>query len=142
MSFARLFRQIVQNNPPIIHLDLSGNNNYSDDNEENAGEIILEALVNSQISSIQNLQLGNNKEWFNNGNDANEGVVDMLVEVISKQSSCLQTLNLFLNEFSGVSTEKIVSKIADCGVCGTLEELNFELHAACFDSDESVRKLA
>ena len=69
-------------------------------------------------------------------------MVDLLVEVISKQSSCLQVLNLFLNEFSGVGTEKIFSKIADCGVCATLKELNFELYAACFDSDESVRKLA
>ena len=64
----------------------------------------------------------------------------MLGEVISNQTSCLQILQLGCNNFSSVNTEKLLTKIAECGVCSTLKKLN--LDSANFDSDESVRKLA
>ena len=48
----------------------------------------------------------------------------MLTEVISNQTSSLQILNLDNNSFSDSSTEKILKKIAWCGVCSTLKELS------------------
>ena len=65
----------------------------------------------------------------------------MMAEVISKQTSCLQILNLGGNNLSSVGTEKLLTRIAECGVCSTLKELNL-VESANFDSDESVRKLA
>ena len=65
----------------------------------------------------------------------------MLTEVISKQTSSLQNLHLAYNFFSSASTEKLLTKIADCGLSSTLKELNI-IHSANFDSDKSVRKFA
>ena len=65
----------------------------------------------------------------------------MLTEVISNQTSCLQILDLRNNSFSSVSTEKLLTTIAECGVCSTLKKLNLKF-SANFESDESVRKLA
>ena len=65
----------------------------------------------------------------------------MLAEVISNMTSSLQRLTLDYNEFSSVSFEKLVTKIAECGVCSTLKVL--DLHrSANFDSDESIKKFA
>ena len=65
----------------------------------------------------------------------------MLTEVISNQTSSLKTLNLNSNDYSSVSTEKILTRIAECGVCSTLKVLNLQ-KSTNLDSDESVRKLA
>ena len=65
----------------------------------------------------------------------------MLTEVISNMKSSLQILQLSQNTFSSVSFEKLVIKIAECGVCSTLQELKL-YDSANFDSDESVRKFA
>ena len=64
----------------------------------------------------------------------------MLTEVISKQTSSLQVLNPSRNLFKSVSAEKLLTIIAECGVCSTLKEIL--LSQANFDSIESVRKLA
>ena len=65
----------------------------------------------------------------------------MLSEVISKQTSSLQQLRLNENHFSSASFEKLVTKIAESGVCITLQVI--ELYKSTnFDSDESVRKFA
>ena len=58
-----LFRQIIQNNPPLEYLDFS---KYSDkeDKTENIGEFILETILNSRISSIKHLDLSLNSSWF------------------------------------------------------------------------------
>ena len=56
------------------------------DCNESVGEIILETLLNSSISTIQHLNLSNNRSWFkytNTGEDR-KGVIDILTEVISK----------------------------------------------------------
>ena len=82
MNVAGLFREIIQNNPPLTHLNLK---EFSYDGSGNAGEIILEALHSSSISTIQNLNLGLNKSWFKNGVTAREGAVEMLAEFISNQ---------------------------------------------------------
>ena len=65
----------------------------------------------------------------------------MLTQLISNQTSSLQILNLNSNYFSEVNTEKLLSRIAECGVCSTLKELNL-WESANLDSDESLRKLA
>ena len=48
ISLASLFRDIIQNNPPITHLNL---HEFSHDKDQNgsSGEIILEALLNTSI---------------------------------------------------------------------------------------------
>ena len=63
LSLASLFRQIIQHNPPIEVLDMeefSINKDYN----ENIGELILEALLTSNIDSIVNLNLKSNRSWF------------------------------------------------------------------------------
>ena len=56
-------------------------------------------------------------------------------------SSSLQELGLMDANFSSESFEKLITKIAECGVCSVLKTL--ELRAAAnFDSDVSVRKFA
>ena len=65
----------------------------------------------------------------------------MLAEIISNQASCLHTLNLNENCFSSLQTEKLLTRIAECGVCRNLEELGLE-SSTNFDLDESVRKFA
>ena len=119
MSLACLLRDIIQNNPPLTHLNLDEFRCNKDGNES-AGEIILEALLNSSISTIQHLDLGRNSSWFNHDETDREGAVEMLTEVISKMTSSLQKLDLRRNFFSSVSFEKLVTKIAELGVCSTL----------------------
>ena len=65
----------------------------------------------------------------------------MLTEIISNQTSFLQTLYLDGNYFSSVSTEKLLTRIAECGVCSTLQELLLR-SVVNFGSDESYKKLA
>ena len=65
----------------------------------------------------------------------------MLADIISNQKSSLQTLNLNENCFSSVQTEKLLTRIEECGVWRNLKELGLAL-SANFDSDESVRKFA
>ena len=65
----------------------------------------------------------------------------MLTEVISNMTSSLQKLNLSWNGFSSVNFEKLVTKIAECSVCSTLQELILDW-STNFDSDKSVRKFA
>ena len=54
----------------------------------------------------------------------------MLTEVISKQTSSLQILNLSsIRHFSDFGTSKLLKGIAECGVCSTLKELNLDTSA-------------
>ena len=55
---------------------------FSGDNDvnENIGEVVLEALLTSNINSIVDLNLEDNKSWFKHNSNA-----DLLAEVISKQ---------------------------------------------------------
>ena len=50
INLAGLFREIIQNNPPLTHLDLKSFNGHYDDNKDknvSEGEIIMESLANS-----------------------------------------------------------------------------------------------
>ena len=85
MSAAGLIQEIIQNNPPLTHINLKCFSHNRDGNE-NAGEIILESLISSSISTIQNLSLGLNESWFKNGDTDREGAVEMLADVISDQA--------------------------------------------------------
>ena len=123
---ASLIREVIQNNPPLTHLNLEEFSQDKDGNES-AGEIILESLLNSSICTIQHLNIGGNFSWFKKSKiEDREGATEMLMEVISNQTSQLQILNLYCNGLSMVSTNKLLTKIAECGVCSTLEELNLE----------------
>ena len=51
MSLGGLIREIIQNNPPLTHLNLAAFS-LANDGNESAGEIILEALLNSSITTI------------------------------------------------------------------------------------------
>ena len=118
-----LLKEIIQKNPPLTHLNLS---NFCDDKDgdQSSGQIILEALFNSSICTIQDLNLSHNSSWFNkvNTGEDREGALEMLTEVISNQSPNLQILNLGKNSYSSVNTEKLLTGIAECGICSTLKE--------------------
>ena len=93
MSVACLIQEIIKNNPPLTHLNLEGSRHDNDGNES-AGTIIMEALLNSSISTIENLRLNGNSSWFNYGytdrEREREGAIEMLTEVIGNMSSSLQ----------------------------------------------------
>ena len=65
----------------------------------------------------------------------------MLTEVISKQTSSLEVLNLSENRFSSASTEKLLTRIGECGVLSTLKILDL-YYGVDFESMESVKKFA
>ena len=56
LSIVSLFRQIIQNSPPIQVLNLQ---KFSHDRDRNAniGELVLEAILSSNINSITDLNL-------------------------------------------------------------------------------------
>ena len=92
------------------------------DTRESASEIILEALVNSSISTIQHLNLSQNRSWFIDSSTRQDrlGVFEMLSIVIENQKQYLQILNLESNYFSRIGSEILLTSIADCGVLATL----------------------
>ena len=100
MRVAGIFQGITQKNPPLTHLNLEKFSSDKYFENRNAGDIIIEALLNSSICSIYYLNLGDNKSWFNNskGSSRNEAVIK-LAEIISKQTSSLQILDLNQNYF-------------------------------------------
>ena len=71
-----LFRHIIQNNPQIKALNMSS---FSGERWTN-GELVLESLLSSSIDSITDLNLSENRAWFNPVG------VDLLAELISKQA--------------------------------------------------------
>ena len=87
LSMVSLFRQIIQNSPPIEGLDMIYFSQGRDDNE-NIGELVLESLLSSRIDSVKDLNLGANSSWFKHPENAN-----LLAELISKQAG-LQHIRL------------------------------------------------
>ena len=75
------------------------------------GELILEALLSSNIESITELNLSSNDSWFMKGRQGN---IDLLTELITKEAG-LQHLNLGGNRFSSNATLAILTSIADFG---------------------------
>jgi len=61
------------------------------DFSENIGELVLEILLSSNINSIADLNLSENYSWFHNPEteEEREGNVDLLAELISKQTGLL-----------------------------------------------------
>ena len=104
LSMVSLLRQIVQSNPPIQVLNMNAIS-QSNDKDVNMGELILEALLNSNIQSITDLNFSYNRSWFKRYDTQEDraGIVELLAEIIYRQSS-LQHLNLFLNYFSSNAT--------------------------------------
>ena len=114
------------------------------DVNESVGEAILEALCNSNIFTIQHLNLAANNSWFSHPQtkEEREGTVDLLVEIISRQIDCPNILNLGANLFSSSATEKLLTLIAArvARDCHAPRQIN--LSHANFESDQSVEKLA
>ena len=107
LSIANLFRQIIQHNPPIEVLSMARFSFLSYNDEKNIGELVLEALVTSNIDTIVDLNLRQNIQWFER-----PGNISLLVEVITKQT-VIQQIDLHWNCFSIVATYKILTSIAD-----------------------------
>ena len=63
LSLVSLFRQNIQNSPPIEVLNMSGFSGNSD-KVENICELVLESLLSSNIDSVTNLNLSYNQSWF------------------------------------------------------------------------------
>ena len=82
-----LFRQIIQQNPPLQSLSITSFGPMIEINENN-GELILEILLNSNIESITNLNLGSNSSWFMHisvlTREEKTKNVDLLTELIVK----------------------------------------------------------
>ena len=79
-----LFRQIILSNPPIQVLNM---NRFSGNTDVNVGELVLEALLNSKILSIQDLNLDCNYYWFKHpSTEERSENVDLLAELITKQA--------------------------------------------------------
>ena len=83
LSIVSLFKQIIQQNPPIQILNMklfSGNS----DREENICESILETLLNSNTDYITDLNLNDNLSWFWNLDTKEErpSNVELLTELI------------------------------------------------------------
>ena len=62
MQFARLFRQITQQNPPLEELFICTFSESNDINE-NVGEFMLESILNSRIE-LKTLKITDNYSWF------------------------------------------------------------------------------
>ena len=63
MQLCGLFRQIIQQNPPLEVLSFEGHIKNNDRNED-IGEFILETILSSTIKSIKDLDLSGNSSWF------------------------------------------------------------------------------
>ena len=79
------------------------------DRDENIGEFVLETLLSSNIESITDLNLRDNRSWFNEESLSN---VSLLAELISKQTG-LQNISIGANYFSSNATYTILTRIAD-----------------------------
>ena len=63
LSMVNLFRQIIQNNPPIEVLNMWGFSS-NNDKDANISEHVLETLLCHNIYSFTELNLSNNESWF------------------------------------------------------------------------------
>ena len=82
LSMSSLFRQIIQQNPPLAILNMD---RFSDNNDrENIGEIVLEALLSYNINTITDLNFNDNSSWFNHPDTKEErsGNVTLLADLI------------------------------------------------------------
>ena len=79
LSLVSLFRQIIKNSPPIEVLNMWAFST-NEDKVENICELVLESLLSSNIDTITNLNLSNNKSWFNHPDTQQErsGNIDLL----------------------------------------------------------------
>ena len=113
-----------------------------EDRDENIGELVLETLLNSNINSIIDLNLGDNSSWFKHPDTEEErsSNVDLLAELISKQAG-LQRISLYENSFSSNATQTIVTRIADDMSTSTNLKTLY-LYEANFEANETVEKLA
>ena len=135
-----LFRQIIENSPTIKVLDMQ-RFDKDDSKDQNKGELILETLLISNINTIIDLNLCNNKNWFKQPIKKDERCsnIELLADLISKQSD-LQHLNLNENNLSSDATLTILTRIANLGTSSKLQTLN--LSHASFEADETVGKLS
>ena len=94
MSLVGLFRQIINNNPPVEVLNLNVFSGRHDRNENNS-ELVIESLLSSRIVSIKELDLSENSSWFKHPQTKEErsGNTALLAELITKQAG-LQQISL------------------------------------------------
>ena len=110
---ASLFRQIIENNPPIVTLYMNSFSFLNYQLVENIGELILEPLLSSNIDSITELSLARNFSWFKHPDSEQERAgLDLLAELISKQAG-LQYIDLSENWFTSNATQKVLTRIAE-----------------------------
>ena len=85
------------------------------DRDGKIGEQILEAILNSNIDSISNLNLYCNWSWFCKNPYTYEerfSNIELLKELLSKQTSLLH-LNIGANYISNSATETILTRILE-----------------------------
>ena len=140
LSLARLFIQIIQENPPIKILNMQGFSACYD--RKNFGEIILEALLSANINSITDLNIRANRSWFKHPDTRQERSdnVTLLAYLIIKHAD-LQHIDLGANYFSSISTKQILTKIS--GNPSTRSKIQtLKLSRFNLEAYETVLKLA
>lgn len=98
---------------------------YNKDIEQNIGELVLDALLSSNIDSITDLDFKNNNSWFTHPETEAQirGNADLLAELIFKQPG-LKQLDLSNNYFSYYATKAVLTRIANIGSNSLLETLD------------------
>ena len=84
------------------------------DRDGKIGEQIFEAILNSNIDSISDLNFFYNHSWFTDQytEEDRSSNIELLKELISKQTSLLH-LNIGHNYFSNSATEAILIRILE-----------------------------
>ena len=106
------------------------------------GELVLEALLNSNIDTITDLNIEGNLSWFRHPGTKEERYcnVNLLLELFSKQAG-LQHINLCDNRFSSNATMEILKRIAEHhSTSSKLQTLNIAY--TNLNDDETVEHLA
>ena len=141
---ASLFRQIIQQDPPIKVLNMQCFSAIYD--RKNIGEIVLEALLSANINTITDLNLRANRSWFKpclkhpDTREERSDNVAILAYLIIKHAD-LQHIDLGANYFSSISTKQILTKIS--GNPSTRSKIQtLKLSRFNLEAYETVLKLA
>ena len=126
-ALVHLASQITRNNLPVTNLWLS----RLGSSEE--GDQLLEALCNSEITTVRYLNFGDNRSWW-----TNPQAMDILSQFIARQTH-LEELHLQKNNLNAAMTTQILSTIRGSEtLMGSikkiqLEDSNWESQEACED---------
>ena len=128
-ALVHLASQITRNNLPVTNLWLS----RLGSSEE--GDQLLEALCNSEITTVRYLNFGDNRSWW-----TNPQAMDILSQFIARQSN-LEELHLQKNNLNAAMTTQILSTIRGSeAIMGSIKKI--QLEDSSWENQESCEDLA